>query len=220
MVYMPHKINELIKLYESKEDMINKRLQEFSKFLDGATDKEIFAELAFCICTPQSKAITCWNAIQSLTKNNLLFTGTKKEIQPFLNAIRFNENKANYIVEMRKKILEDANLKLKDLILKFGKNPHYLREWLIKNVKGFGLKEASHFIRNIGLNNNQLAILDVHILKNLHELGVIEHIPKSLSKAKYLEIENKMKKFAEKIGITLDELDLLLWSKETGLIFK
>jgi thermostable 8-oxoguanine DNA glycosylase len=29
-----------------------------------------------------------------------------------------------------------------------------------------------------------------------------------------------MREFSKKIGIPLDELDLLLWSKETGFVFK
>ena len=42
-----------------------------------------------------------------------------------------------------------------------------LRNWLAENVKGYGLKEASHFIRNIGKSENKIAILDRHILRNL-----------------------------------------------------
>ena len=65
-----------------------------------------------------------------------------------------------------------------------------------------------------------MAILDVHILKNLRVFGIIDEIPKSLTKKRYLELEEKMKIFANQLCITLDELDLLLWSKETGFIFK
>ena len=49
---------------------------------------------------------------------------------------------------------------------------------------------------------------------------MIEDLPKNLNKKKYLEIENRMKKFAEDTGIPIDELDLLLWSEETGFVFK
>jgi len=41
-----------------------------------------------------------------------------------------------------------------------------------------------------------------------------------LSKKGYLEIENKIKNFADKIKIPMSHLDLLLWYKETGKIFK
>jgi len=90
---------------------------------------------------------------------------------------------------------------------------------LVKSIKGIGYKEASHFLRNIGLGED-LAILDRHILKNLKLLGVIEKIPKSLSRKKYFEIEGKMYEFAKEIQIPIGCLDLLLWYKQTGEIFK
>jgi len=108
-------------------------------------------------------------------------------------------------------------LGLKKKIEKF--NAAAARDWLVRNVKGLGYKEASHFLRNIGLGK-ELAILDVHILKNLKELGVIENIPSSLTKKRYLEIEDKMRKFSRRTKIPLAELDLLLWSLETGFVFK
>ena len=89
----------------------------------------------------------------------------------------------------------------------------------MKNIKGFGMKEASHFLRNIGLGDN-LAILDVHILDNLKTLGVIDEIPKNMSDKNYLKIESKLRDFSRLVGIPMDELDLVFWSEETGIIFK
>lgn len=209
--------NELIKKYEQRKSEIKKRLDEF-KQVKNKTDEEIFAELSFCLCTPQSKATVCWNAVTSLVKNNLLYNGNEEKVKPFLNAIRFNENKAKYIVGARKLFSNGYKLNIKNFINTFN-NLNELRDWLAENVNGMGFKEASHFLRNIGLGNN-FAILDVHILRNLQKYGVIDETPKNLSKKKYLEIENRMQKFAENIGIPLDELDLLLWSEETGFIFK
>lgn len=84
---------------------------------------------------------------------------------------------------------------------------------------GLGYKEAGHFLRNVGLGED-LAILDRHILKNLVLLGVIDEVPASLTKRRYLEIERRMIEFSKKTGIPMGHLDLLLWSKETGEIFK
>ncbi|MEM5797098.1 MAG: N-glycosylase/DNA lyase [Candidatus Aenigmatarchaeota archaeon] len=212
-------LNELVRYYKDKKYEIIKRLEEFRSILNKS-DEKIFSELVFCLLTPQSKATTCWNVVQVLEKNNLLLNGNEKQIRPFLQAIRFPENKTRYLIEARNFFTENGVINIKKKISKLQDNPFLLREWLIKNVKGLGMKEASHFIRNIGLNNNNLAILDVHILNNLVKFGVIKEIPKSLTKKKYLEIEDKMKKFSEEIQIPLDELDLLLWSKETGIIFK
>ena len=82
-----------------------------------------------------------------------------------------------------------------------------------------GYKESSHFLRNVGFGDD-IAILDRHIMKNLVKYGVIEEIPKSLTDKKYLEIEEKMRKFASGVGIPMAHLDLLWWSEETGEIFK
>ncbi len=90
---------------------------------------------------------------------------------------------------------------------------------LVRNIKGFGYKEASHFLRNIGMGKD-IAILDRHILKNLKRYGAIKKIPSHMSTRQYLDIEDKARRFARKIRIPLDELDLLFWSRETGEIFK
>lgn len=216
---MAKNISQLRELYKKKERKIKKRLQEFQEILNHSNER-FFAELAFCICTPQSKAIRCWNAVKSLMKNNLLYSGNEEKIRPFLNNVRFGNIKAKRIVEARKFFSENNKLDIKKKILLFN-DAFQLRDWLITNIKGIGLKEAGHFIRNIGFDyKNQLAILDRHILKNLKEFNIIDKIPKTLTKKRYLEIERKMKKFGDKIGLSLYELDLLLWSKETGKIFK
>ena len=94
------------------------------------------------------------------------------------------------------------------------------RDWFVDNIKGMGYKEASHFLRNIGLGRN-IAILDRHILKNLKRYGVIAKIPDSVGSRKvYMGIEDKMRLFSKSSGIPLDELDLLFWSLQTGFIFK
>jgi N-glycosylase/DNA lyase len=51
-------------------------------------------------------------------------------------------------------------------------------------------------------------------------MGVIGEVPTSLSKKKYFKIEKKMEEFAKKAEIPMAHLDLLLWYKETGEVFK
>jgi len=41
-----------------------------------------------------------------------------------------------------------------------------------------------------------------------------------LTKKEYIKIENEMRKFFQQLNITLEEIDLLFWSNETGMIFK
>jgi N-glycosylase/DNA lyase len=208
---------ELLRIYSQRKDEIKKRLEEFNSIFEES-DERIFTELAFCLCTPQSKATSCWNAIISLANKNLLREGSEEQIKPFLNTVRFGEKKAGYIINARNFFTKDSKLQIKEKMKSFS-NSQEARNWLVENVKGLGMKEASHFLRNIGIGND-LAILDSHILKNLEKYGVIKEIPKNLTAKKYLEIEAGMKKFSVFIGINFDELDLLLWSKETGMVFK
>jgi N-glycosylase/DNA lyase len=210
-------LEELRSKYELRKREIRSRLSEFSRIMEES-DERVFAELAFCICTPQSKATLCWKAIESLVKNGLLYNGSSEQIKPFLNAVRFNDHKSRYIVAAREFFTDGSGISIKRRILSLGK-PFEMRDWLIENVKGLGPKEASHFLRNIGLGSS-LAILDSHILKNLVKYGVIDEFPKSLTHSRYYEIEEKMRDFASRTGIPMDELDLLLWSEETGIIFK
>jgi len=209
--------NELKKLYEEKKNEIKNRLKEFQQLMNES-DEKLFAELAFCLCTPQSKAKECDKAIKILEKNKLLYTGNERQIRAFLTNVRFPENKSKFIVEARSKLSVNGKIEMKKFLDKF-ENSFEAREWLTENIKGLGYKEASHFLRNIGFADD-LAILDRHILRCLKYFKVIEEIPKSLTPKKYLEIENKMKRFAEEVGINFAELDLLFFYRQTGEIFK
>jgi N-glycosylase/DNA lyase len=124
---------------------------------------------------------------------------------------RYPGMRARFIVEARK-----HKNSLKETIQSFGSEEN-AREWLAKNVKGLGYKEASHFLRNIGFDN--LAIIDFHIIDILAKHGMIER-PKTLTKKKYLEIEGVLKRIAKKLGMNLAELDLYLWCAETGKVLK
>jgi len=46
---------ELQSLYQERKDAIQKRLLEFKQVMRW-NDEEVFAELAFCLLTPQSSA--------------------------------------------------------------------------------------------------------------------------------------------------------------------
>ncbi|MBI4167804.1 MAG: N-glycosylase/DNA lyase [Candidatus Aenigmarchaeota archaeon] len=211
-------IEELRQKYDTKKKDIEKRMQDFCDAF-SLPDEDIFAELCFCLLTPQSKAKSCWRAVEKLKETGLLYSGSSDEIKKWLAAVRFNENKSKYIIEVRKLFVDDyGKLQIKNKLNALG-SPVAMRLWLVKNVKGYGLKEASHFLRNVGFGDD-IAILDRHILKNLVRYGVIDEVPKSLTDKKYFEIEEKMRAFAQSAGIPFSHLDLLWWSEEAGEIFK
>jgi len=211
-------ILDLKKSYQRKEREVKQRLQDFKKVWNRS-DEKIFAELCFCLLTPQSKARAADRAIKNLIKNNILLSGKRNQILKELRiqGIRFPENKTKFILEAREFFTRNGRIDIKSKLKKGSVDSK--REWLVKNVKGFGFKEASHFLRNIGLGFD-LAILDRHIMKNLFKYGVIDEIPKCLSKKCYLSFENKMKNLSKQVKIPMADLDLLFWSEETGEIFK
>ena len=210
---------EIEKIYKEKQKDIEKRLREFKEIWERGSNEDIHAELSFCILTPQSKAVNAWKAITTLRENGLLFNGSAEDIVEYLNIVRFKNNKAKYLVALREQMQnEKGEIITKDFFNSIT-NVKEKREWIVKNIKGMAYKEAGHFLRNVGFGK-EIAILDRHILKNLVKLEVIEDVPKSLSPKLYLEIEEKMKAYCKFISIPMDSLDLLLWYKEAGEIFK
>ncbi len=177
------------------------------------SEKNLFYELCFTILTPQSNGFRCWGIVEDLKKMKFFDKCVElEELQKFLQRrVRFHNNKGEYL-----NLVKDNWKKIYKTLEE--RNSEKLREWLVENIKGHGFKESSHFLRNIGREN--LAILDRHILRCLEKLNVINETPKSLTKNKYLEIEKKFKEYGNKIGIKMDELDLLFWSMATGRVFK
>jgi N-glycosylase/DNA lyase len=196
------------KFQESKEK-IDKHLEKYDE-IDTENREQLFEELAFCLLTPQSKARSADQSIKALKENNLLFKGTPEQLEPHLKSIRFHITKAKRIVEAREKF--------QDFEFNFS-NIEELRHKIVQTFKGLGYKEASHYLRNIGYGRD-LAILDRHILKNLVNMNLIKEIPKTLTPKRYFEIENVMKNFCKNNEMSMGHIDLILWSTETGEMFK
>ncbi len=208
---------EVKQRYKEIKREIETRLNELkNNYKQG--DYEIFKELLFCLLTPQSKAENAWQIIRDLEKENLILKTPESILKEELKRVRFRFNKTKYILEAQEKFVKNGRIVLKEIIEQFNDEKE-ARRWFVKSVKGLGMKEASHFLRNIGKGEN-LSILDRHILRALKELGIIDAIPKSLTPKRYEEIENKMELFARDIDMPLSHLDFVLWHIETGRIFK
>jgi len=110
-----------------------------------------------------------------------------------------------------------GNPAIPDFFIKKTEYMEAIIEFIVENVKGIGYKEGSHFLRNIGYEN--LAIVDFHIIDLLVKSYMIEK-PKTLTKRKYLEIEELLLEVGEQLKLNLAELDLFLWYIETGKVLK
>ncbi len=199
-------VEEVIESHNLNKYEIKSRLEQFKKI--GGGDR--FKEFIFCLLTPQSNARKCWDAVEKIFR---LDRFEDKKIRDILKTrTRFHNNKTAYVIKA-----EESWKDIEPLL--DNKNTLEKRNIIADKVKGYGLKEASHFLRNIGLSNNKIAILDRHILRNLKKLGIIKE-EKIKSEKDYLDIERKFAEFSNRVKIPMDELDLLFWSSESGGIFK
>ena len=231
-----NKADQLKQEYGNKKHKIEERLQQFERFfndpyswyymgnelrllpVETKDDHRIFEELSFCIFTANTSAEMGLKAVDAI--RNVLINGSADDMTRRLEGIyRFNNVRPAHIVHTRNYLKNSLNFELKKKINSF-KDKNELRDFFAmnKDIKGLAYKEASHFLRNIGFRG--YAILDKHIINSLHEFGVLNTNDKPKNAREYLEIEKKYIDFSKQIGIGMDELDLLLWSRKNGRILK
>lgn len=210
-------IYELRASYEEKKDIIKSRLDEFKEVFEKGDDRRIFEELTFCILTSAVGPRIDFKALNAI--KDALMHGGEEELYMKLKDEHKYPERAVYIVHTREYLRSDYNFDLKRLMLSF-ESPIDRRDFFASNrdIKGIGYLQASHFLRNVGFFG--YALLDKNVLRSLYELGVIENTKPPTTRNKYIDTENRMKQFADTIEISIDELDLLLWSGRTGHIPK
>jgi len=218
-------IDDIKKAISLVKDHVNNRIEEFKSLKkEGITqfdlrpyldiepyEADIFSEASFCILTANSSAslgikIQKETGIEGFKKLNEedLFSVIKTK------GHRFAKQRAERIVMLRNKehILE------KVVKMNSGKEA---RELLVKEIYGYGYKEASHFLRNVGFDD--IAIIDRHISKFLFEKGIVKK-RKTITKKVYLECEKALDNISKELGITQSELDLYIFYIKTGKVLK
>ena len=201
---------------EKKKELrgkIKKRIQEFIEVHNSDTFRW-YEELVFCLLTAYSSALTGLKCVENLQDENALLEGDIQKIEDCIvkEGHRFSRQRAEYIYNTR-----PLAQSLKKTITNF-QDPLKARMWLKNNVKGIGMKEASHFLRNVGYFD--LAIIDRHILSNLKEHDLIENGKMSLTPKRYVQLETILKKIAKKVNMPVGEMDLYLWYRKTGAVLK
>ena len=185
-----NKIDVLLDDYNNKKEKIKGRLRQFERFfnepyswfysngnlsllpVETNDDHRLFEELAFCIFTANTSAEMGLKAVDAA--RNVLVNGSALDMTRRLEGIyRFNNIRPAHIIHTRTYLKNSFDFKLKNKIKSF-KDKNELRDFfaLNKDIKGLGMKEASHFLRNIGFKG--YAILDKHIINSMHEFGIIK----------------------------------------------
>lgn len=201
-----NRLKEFERLGNSKQTLF-----DFYPFLNLKIRATIKSELAFCISTANSSAISGLYFQKQLEKFDFNRIEVEK-IETLLKqaGVRFYSKKAIYIskallnFEIVERVLNIEDKKARDI--------------LVSSIKGLGYKEASHFLRNIGRKN--IAIIDRHVLRWMREKGLIDNIPKNLNKKNYLQLERILSKLSDEIGMNLAKLDLYMWYEKTKKVLK
>lgn len=218
--HQPVTVESIRATHQARRKEIRARLGEFEEVWRDGSDARLWEELVFCIFTAGASARMGLKSIEAVRP--LLWNGKGADMTVALKkarAHRFPVSRPGYIVIARNYLREHCGLRLRQQLESFS-DPIERRDWLAreKRIKGLGYKEASHFLRNIGLMGH--AILDKHVLRCLADLEVVESSRPPSSRARYLEIEEKLKGVAREVRIDFDELDLVLWSMKTGEVLK
>ncbi len=207
------RVNELRRDPRVKR-MVEDRMEEFRQVHEMDTYKW-YEELVYCLLTAYASAVMGQKCVDALCLDNVLLEGSEDSIRRVLveTGHRFPNKRSEYIYNTR--TLAPV---IKETIQGFH-DSKVARKWLVKNVKGLGWKEGSHYLRNIGIFD--LAIIDRHILNNLREFELLEEDgKKGLTRKRYLAIEELLDMVAEKLQIEPGELDLYMWYRKTGKVLK
>ena len=191
-------------------DDIIEKAQNFRN-LKTAGKEQLFFELCFCILAANTSAELGIRMQEALGMQAFL-TYDQMDLRNALKLgrYRFYNTRSTYIYNSRWIVDE-----LPDIVN--STNPDEAREYLVREVYGIGYKEASHFLRNVGVFD--FAILDKHILRFLGSSLNIK-IPRSLTAKRYLEIEKKFVDLSMKHDLEPGILDLILWKQATGKVLK
>jgi len=210
---MAMKVRELTRDPRVRE-MVEDRMDEF-RHVHLMDSQKWYEELVYCLLTAYSSALMGQRCVDALLEGSLM-EGSLEDVRECLleEGHRFANRRAEYIYDTR-----ELAPRIKDIIQGFD-DPRDAREWLVKNVKGLGWKEASHYLRNVGYFG--LAIIDRHILSNMVEHGLIteEESKKGLTRKRYHAYEEILEKVARRLGLEPGELDLYLWYRKTGKVLK
>jgi len=182
--------------------LVEERFKQFKQLGENGTNEELYSELCFCILTANWSARGGMRAQQLIGVEGFM-KASEEELAETLTHLhhRYPKARASYIVKNRWVVHH-----LKALL---SLPPAEAREWLVKNVLGIGYKEASHFLRNAGVE--ELAILDRHVLSLMNQFGLIDSLPRSLTRQRYLSLETLLKEEARCFGESPGKFDLYLW---------
>ena len=222
-----------------KKEIMNLVLDEYSrletkyhrnkKWIDMSED-ELWQELCLCILSSNVPYELTLSAFHHLKKKGYLRLEllkkesiSKKIITDELSRpvylpkkkdggyrkYRFPKTRARNIIQAAKVIAREEDW-IKKLLLR-SNSERKVRGLLVSEISGIGLKEASHFLRNIKYSKN-LAIVDSHVVSFLQQIDAgTQRKTKTITRNTYFELENQIQEICGEYKLDLSIFDMAIW---------
>lgn len=231
---MAQTIRRVVQNYPIPEGVMHGYLKLVSR-LDSRKDwremkeEELWYELCTCILSSNVPYEMATSASMHLSKRGLLEFGhpargdmksviarelsrplyLPKKRDGSFRRYRFPNVRAANIVGAAKFLRHNGN-GLSSILRSFDSDIK-TRDFLAAYVPGVGLKEASHFLRNIGYSTS-LAIIDSHIVNFLRDTLLSGDIDtRTITQKTYTRLEDIMRNIARSQGLDLSILDHAIW---------
>lgn len=152
------------------------------------------------LLAPTNRGVRVEEMVEALVRPLASSNGARRYRFPYL--------RARQLVAAHKAVREDPG-SLAGLVL--GCDPDESRRRLVASVPGAGLKQASLFLRNVGVSD-KFAVLDVHVLRYMETIGLVRQIPRALTPEMYLVLESILSHYARGLGFTTGHVDRAIWA--------
>jgi len=136
-----------------------------------------------------------------------VLSGQRRDV-PNKGACRFARNRTDQLTRIRDAF---SRVPLSARLLNC-EHPQHLRRLLVADLPGVGPKQASMFLRNIGMSYD-LAILDTHVLGFMSlQDGLQVNVTQVRTLPSYERTERILVHYADTVGFPVGYLDWAIWA--------
>lgn len=202
---------------------------EIDRRLSGETpepwsEHRLWTELACCVLSSQVPYAIAQLAAVRVEGSGLLLDGHRTcedlgaslaellqrpfEVQGSLRRYRFPGSRARQLAATAVNVRRHAQ-GLADLLNGFGE-VESARDWFVKHAPGLGPKQASMFLRNVGVSYD-LAVLDRHVINYMTIVGLTQDAAPARRMVDYRRDEIILRDHAAGFGLPVGLLDWAVW---------
>ena len=215
---------EVFQIYDSLEQKFSSRIS-----WTNLKENELWNELCLCILSSNVQYELATSAVKHLCESDMLNTEWLTGDSSAKSILQLELSKPIYLPKKKDGTLRKyrfPRVRSRDIVgasnvlyssgndvrslLSNTESPVHIRNYLAGTIPGLGLKESSHFLRNIGYASS-LAIIDVHIVSFLQCLGLFPFERQLVTGKMYLELERIMQKISRIYDLNLSILDNAIW---------